>query len=364
MPRHNALYRALLVSISVAALAACSSSPDGHQAKTSAPMPPITEMDAAMSAPPPQPLPLSESDTLTPVMAQTNGVPPANETVEERIARLEQSIVSMQNDYQKIMPAFASLNTTNARIQTLLSEIEKDTGKKIAAAEAPAPIALTPPVTTVTTQKTQAAPPPILKTTSVKVEETIPATGVLPAPGTVSKAGTPEQPIKTVTNTTTTVATDAAVPAPEATAPPLSAFKEQPSVEEARAEAARQTGKATPEIAAAEASAAEGAAGSVTGVRIGEHGAKTRLVFDLDGKTKPAFKYDLDNAEKLLLVAQIPPHRKLERQQRRGWRIDRGHSVEKGRKSSLNRIPEGRRQRSGPFGRRYRPPRLIKLYGA
>lgn len=301
MPRTKHFRTVLLVSISALALNACSGSSGTNQAKSSAPRPPITEMDAAMNAPAPQPL--SESDTLTPVMPRATG-----ESVEERIARLEQSVNSIQGDYQKIMPAFASLNTTNERIQKLLNQIEKETGKKVVLADAPAP-ATAAPVTTVTTTKMAATPvTPATTVTSVETRETVPpATGVAPAAGTVSRANA--EPIKTVTDTTTTVTTDAVVHSDAATtsgAPPLSAFKEQPTVEEARAEAARQTGKVaaatSTETKMAAAAPASGGSNAVTGVRIGEHGTKTRLVFDLDGKTKPAFKYDLDNGEKLLLV--------------------------------------------------------------
>ena len=295
MPRTKHFSSVLLVSISALALTACSGPSETNQAKSSAPRPPITEMDAAMDAPAPQIL--SESDTLTPVMPRATG-----ETMEERIARLEQSVNAMQGDYQKIMPAFASLNTTNERIQALLSQIEKESGKKAAMAESSAPDA---PVTTTITTKTTAMPvAPVTTVTPVQAtKEAIPATGVAPAAGTVSRA----EPLKTVTDTTTTVTTDAVVHTGAATtvgAPPLSAYKEQPTVEEARAEAARQTGKvATAETRiAARAAPASGGSNAVTGVRIGEHGTKTRLVFDLDGKTKPAFKYDLDNGEHLLLV--------------------------------------------------------------
>jgi hypothetical protein len=277
MPRTENFRRVLLVSISIAALSACSSS-SSDQAKTSAPMPPITEMDSAMDSPAPQQIELSGSDTLTPVMPRAMT---SDTTTEERLARLEQSVVEMQGNYEKLGPAFASLNTTNARIQALLNEIEKETGKKVALVDAPAPVVLAPSTTTtVTTTKT-----PVMKTETVKVEETVPATGVVLAPGSVSKANV--EPVKTVTNTTTTVTTPAA-------APPLSALKEQPNVEEARAEAERHS--------AAKTTPAAGGANSVTGVRIGEHGSKTRLVFDLNGNTKPSFKYDLDNAEKILLV--------------------------------------------------------------
>lgn len=300
MPRTTHFRSVLFVSISALALSACSGSSGTNQAKSSAPRPPITEMDAAMNAPAPQPL--SESDTLTPVMPRATG-----ESVEERIARLEQSVNAIQGDYQKIMPAFASLNTTNERIQKLLNQIEKETGKKVVLADAATPVAPAAPVTTITTTKTAATPvTPATTVTSVETKETVPATGVAPAAGTVSRASA-AAPVKTVTDTTTTVTTDAVVHSDAATtsgAPPLSAFKEQPTVEEARAEAARQTGKsaATTESRMAAAAPASGGSNAVTGVRIGEHGTKTRLVFDLDGKSKPAFKYDLDNGEHLLLV--------------------------------------------------------------
>lgn len=283
MPRTDNFSRVLLVSISVAALSACSGSSSDH-AKTSAPMPPITEMDAAMDSPAPQQLELSGSDTLTPVMPRATDA--SGISTEDRLARLEQSVIEMQGNYEKLGPAFASLNTTNARIQALLNEMEKETGKKLAVVEAPAPVALAPATTTtVTTTKT-----PVMKTETVKVEETIPATGIVMPAGSVSKANA--APVKTVTDTTTTVTTSAAA----GNAPPLSSFKEQPLAEDSGAEAA-----AGP-VAAKAASPAAGNANAVTGVRIGEHGSKTRLVFDLNGNSKPSFKYDLDNVEKILLV--------------------------------------------------------------
>jgi hypothetical protein len=277
----NRQFRVLLVSISIAALTACSGS-SGHQAKSAAPMPPVAEMDAAMASPAPLGVTLTESDTLTPIMPQA----PASGSTEERLARLEQSVNALQSDYQRIMPAFASLNTTNERIQTLLSEIEKEKGLHSAVAAkattvpAPAPAA----IKTVTTTETPSG------TIEVVEEETVPATGVIPPAGSVSRA----EPVKTVTDATTTVTTSSVVA--NESAPPLSSIQSRPTAEEARAEAARQTQTAAP------APAAAGHGNSVTGVRIGEHGSKTRLVFDLQGKTKPAFKYDLDNAEKLLLV--------------------------------------------------------------
>jgi hypothetical protein len=247
MPR-SAKIRSLLLSMSIIALASCSSEGGTSSAKTAAPLPPITEMDAAMSAPAPQPL--AASDTLTPVIpaagttttvTTTTAAVPAVVSMEDRIARLEQTVGSLRSDYDRIMPAFASLNTTNERIQTLLDEIERDTGRRpVAAAATPATSVAETTTVTTTTSAPLSAPPAAL---------------TAPAPATS---------VKTETVKTETVKTE------------------------------------TPAAAPAPAVSSSGA--NVTGVRIGEHGTKTRFVLDLSTKTKPEFKYDLDNAEKLLLV--------------------------------------------------------------
>lgn len=254
MPTKN--FKSLVLSMSVLALAACSGSNETRpQPKTAAPMPPIEEMDMAMEKPAPQPLPLSQSDTVTPVgalaapadpLAPAVTAPPPvalapAESVEARMQRLEQNVDSLRADYNRIMPAFASLNTTNDRIQTLLDEIEKETGKRPAVADSSTPV---------------------LKQTTASVV----AAPAAPAPGAVSKATVP-------------------VPA---------------KVEVAPAETAKEAADVKP--AAAPTASAESVSSTVKGVRIGEHATKTRLVFDLSAKSKPDFNYDLDNTEKLLLV--------------------------------------------------------------
>lgn len=247
MPR-TATFRSLLLSMSVLALGACGGESHAPSPKTPAPLPPVSDVNASAT-----PQPLAASDTLTPVVpaatttsvvTTTTAAPVATGgiTVEERIAKLEQTVGSLRTDYDRIMPAFASLNTTNERIQTLLDEIERDTGKRPAAATAPETIsepavAETIRVTTTTTPAPMAAPP-------ISVDQKAPTTMV----------------------TTQTTKTETASSAP-----------------------AQSISKA-------------GTTGTVNGVRIGEHGTKTRFVIDISGKTKPEFKYDLDNGEKLLLV--------------------------------------------------------------
>ncbi len=271
MPRSSHF---LLASISVLALGACSGSSDTRQAKSDAPMPPIGGIDSAMSEPAPQSL--SGSDTLTPVMATASAG-----GMEERMARLEQSVGALQSDYQRIAPAFATLNTTNERIQMLLSQIENETGIKSTVASAPAA-----PATTSVTEKTTT-------TTAMMPAPAAAAKTVIPAPGTVSKAND----VVLTQTVTTTVENETA----EASAPPLSAFKNQPSPDEAKAEAARQAAISSAAGTKAPIQAIAGA-NSVKGVRVGEHGAKTRVVFDLTGGAKPEFKYDIDSTEKLLVV--------------------------------------------------------------
>ncbi len=244
----------LLVSISLVALTACS----GGQAKgiestkASAPIPPITTTEST----------LTENDTLTPMttvtttttsMPESLATPPmvnsvatlppttGNSTIEERMAKLEHAVGSLRTDYDRIMPAFASLNTTNERIQTLLDEIEDQGGVVPKGAAA------------------------------TKTTETTVVTKHAPVPGSVS---VPPKETKIVETKTTEVVT----PSPE--------------VMEAMAGTTTTT-TTTTSVAATE---------TVKGVRIGEHGSKTRLVIDLTGKTKPEVSYDLDNAEKLLLV--------------------------------------------------------------
>lgn len=279
MPRtnnSNTFRSLLLVSISAMTLAACSTSENNAMAsKSAAPMPPITEMDAAMAAPAPQPLPLSESDTLTPIMAAapattetvttvTSGTP-TDAAMEARIAKMEATVNSLRSDYDRIMPAFASLNTTNDRIQKLLDEMEAE--GKLPPGTAEKAMSTT---TTATTAKAAA--------TAAKMEP--PASSVLPPSGTVSK-NLPD----TTANKIDKGVTNGAAASPVTTATASAALSDN----------AAAPAEKVP-VPSAETS------NTVTAVRIGEHGEKTRLVFDLTSKTKPEFKYDLDNGEKVLMV--------------------------------------------------------------
>lgn len=250
MPHNrSASVKLLLLSMSVLAMTACSSKKTASS-KADVPMPPVSEIDAPESyAAVPQPL--SGSDTLTPVFPPAPVTAPPTPTLgvaeapvavvpvattsattdmESRIARLEQAVGSLRTDYDRIMPAFASLNTTNERIQTLLDEMERETGTRPVAAS------------------------------------------ITPAPVVAAKQ-----------------APAASVTAPAAEAPTATAV-----VTSAPAQ--------TTVVAAPAAAQPSKSGANVSALRVGEHGTKTRLVLDLTNSSKPDFKYDLDNGEKLLLV--------------------------------------------------------------
>lgn len=204
-------FRTLMVaSAAVLVLAGCGGGRSVDPDKTVAPLPPQAETKPSVMAAglDDAPLPLAPADTVTPVLE------PGEANMEARIARLEETVNTLRSDYDRIMPAFASLNTTNQRIQALLDQMEGG-GK-----------------------------PPALASS-------VQAFAVVPV------AAKPEKPAAEAPKTQTAVS-----------APPTK-------------------GEST---------------ATVTGLRIGEHADKTRLVFDLKAPAKPEFTYDLDNAEKVLLV--------------------------------------------------------------
>lgn len=277
MLRSSSFKILLLAGLSVSALSACAGGSQTQEAKSSVPRPPVDNIGNEGQS-------LAASDTVTPIMEQA----PEGENTEERMARLERSINELQADYQRIMPAFASLNTTNERIQTLLSEIEQQAAVRDQAAGMAPMKTLNTATTVTTTQK------PVVSAASAN-------TSIL-TPGAVSTVR------ETTTTTTSAVYPEADMAAAATTtqaAPPLSAFANQPTTEEARAEAARQTGVAENAASVAPAAAPSSASSSIKALRIGEHNTKTRLVFDMTGKEKPEVTYDIDSAEKLMLV-QLP----------------------------------------------------------
>lgn len=302
----SSLKSLLMVTLSAAALSACSGG--DRTSGTPAPMPPISEMDAAMSAPAPQQIGNS-SDTLTPVASF-----PSGGTTEERLAALEQSVSSLRADMDRMAPAFASLNTTNERIQSILTRMENGnaprsstvTATTIEAEPVPAPAMAAPaaaprdilppspsgnaPARIITSPD---APPIPTASGQVSVTKTVSQSKIdspRPVVQPVSKQVELEPPVLSTTATTTT--TTAKTVAPVTPLPKASPY---PAADVA-------VSSSTPYPPVQSSPATQAAAGSVKSLRIGEHSGKTRLVFDLTSNQKPAFKYDIDNAEKIMVI--------------------------------------------------------------
>lgn len=262
------IIQSLLLSISVLAVSACSGAqPQGiEQAKSAAPTPPASITASTLTA----------SDTLTPVSVTQSGelsAPPVTETIvtttsaaplttsaitdaaiEARMARMEEAVGSLRRDYDRIMPAFASLNTTNDRIQTLLDQIETDQGALKAA-----PVATTTKTTTVYPAMAAQSAPATISPVAPKAGDVSQRIVDLDAPTPLEIASKAQAPAAVVPSAD--VMDAMATPAPAADYPSM-----------------------------------------VKGIRLGEHGNKTRLVIDLATPEKPEIVYDIDNNEKLLLV--------------------------------------------------------------
>jgi hypothetical protein len=271
---------ALLLSISVLAVAACSgggSSSATMEPKTAAPTPPAALSDVSG---------LTEADTLTPadieaatqettllspISVQTDSSD-ENNVLKARIMKLEDTVNSLRRDYDRIMPAFASLNTTNERIQSLLDEIEQQGGLNVSAKKTAVTEPMSKPVQPFKADTVALAAPttliPETKTTAISTTVTHDdmGAGVLSPPGSVSRAS------------------------PELNAPLPAIHMPVTKVVETKVEVG--TTDASPVTVT----------GAAKAVRIGEHGNKTRLVIDLAGNTKPDVTYDLDNTEKVLLI--------------------------------------------------------------
>ncbi len=231
MSKKSSIQSFLLMAVSASVLGACSASNDlaYNTQKTQAPVPPASVSFAK----------------------STNTTPITTTTPEQRIAELEASVQSLRADYERIMPAFASLNTTNERIQTLLNELEGRGGIAKSADMA-------------ATSQTQAP-----QETAIEASVTKP---IIPPMGTnITKFKDDE-----ILATSEKMASDSAIISPAATNDPV--------------------------MATAPVTSSKTMNSSVTAMRIGEHASKTRLVFDLSSKTKPDFSYDLDNEEKLLMI--------------------------------------------------------------
>ncbi|MGZ9109229.1 MAG: hypothetical protein ACXW4B_10475 [Micavibrio sp.] len=156
-----------------------------------------------------------------------------------RFARLENAVVDMRKEFESVKPAIIRLAAVEEDMQILLQQLEMlvQGGPPVMDAPPPVPVEET------------ALPPQQQATVSPQPLTPSPPAAAEPEPEPVIESPVAEAPVV----------------APPAAEPPLSA-----------------TGP------------------TVKNVRVGEHSGTTRLVFDMNGKTK--FTHDLDNTEKLLLI--------------------------------------------------------------
>ena len=242
---------ALLVSLSALALGACSGgkSSDTIEYKTAAPTPPASITTTSV-----EPDSLLAGDIATPPLTASAGL-----TTDERLARLESSLDRLREDFNRVAPAFAGLKVPDVETEIV------ETTTVVTTDAAPAPLAMS------------TMPPAVISPVA-------PATGVLPPPGSVSTPPS-DDVIK---------AMDAALATPLAPSTLEPAMTPAPVVAETTTTTTTTTSEITPASASVVASA--------TGIRIGEHGTKTRMVIDLQSPLKPDMTQDIDNGEKLMLI--------------------------------------------------------------
>lgn len=166
---------------------------------------------------------------------------------DERFKRLENAVVEMRSDFEAVLPSIVRLVAVEKDMQALMEQLDSLLQNEPPSSPPTAPAAM------------MEAPPRVLPITAPPPQ---------PAPAPAANAGA--------------VPLQKAQPPPQP--PPVAA--EKPAEKKAAPSPVAITGPT-----------------QVTGVRIGEHADKTRMVLDLSGPAK--YSYDLDNVEKLL-VLEIP----------------------------------------------------------
>ncbi|MBU0799468.1 MAG: AMIN domain-containing protein, partial [Alphaproteobacteria bacterium] len=155
----------------------------------------------------------------------------------DRVKRVENAVIELRRDFDSVLPAIVRLSAVEADMQELLGQLESLLRNE-------------PPTASTINYVPEAAPQP-LSTSPAPTPSPTPA----PVPAPQPQAAAPPP---------------AATPAPVASTPPPAASAPIPG------------------------------AVSVTGLRLGEHKDKTRLVMDMTGAS--SYRYDLDNAENLLVI--------------------------------------------------------------
>lgn len=169
----------------------------------------------------------------------------------DRVKRVENAVVELRRDFDSVLPAIVRLSAVEQDMQELLTQLDS-----LLRSEPPAANAAYP--------------------------ASAPAASSMDAVSAPASLNPPAQ-------------------APPAQAPPVAA----PPPAAAPAAAPAATAQPVPETPAPPAVSAPAPAASpggvtVTALRVGEHPGKTRMVFDMTGAS--AYRYDLDNAENILVL--------------------------------------------------------------
>lgn len=169
----------------------------------------------------------------------------------DRVKRVENAVVELRRDFDSVLPAIVRLSAVEQDMQELLTQLDS-----------------------------------LLRSEPPAANTAYPASA--PAASSMDAASAP------------------ASLTPPAQAPPVADIPATPqaalaqSVPETPAPAAVSAPAPAPAPAAAAAPVAAPGATSVTALRVGEHPGKTRMVFDMTGAS--TYRYDLDNAENLLVL--------------------------------------------------------------
>jgi hypothetical protein len=215
----------------------------------------------------------------------------------DRVKRLENAVIELRHDFDAVMPSITRLVSVEADMQTLISQLDTLTGNpQDSAGSAPAP--LPAPIPFVATDALSAATQPLPPQTEANAPvapANAPAETLAPLPALPNATPPPLQaPQQTALAETEDIKPLPEIPKVAATAQP------PPEPHESPPQQAPPVATATQQALPPAAAPAAPAANAVSGVRVGDHPDKTRLVLDLSGKA--SYRYDLDNDEHLLVI--------------------------------------------------------------
>ncbi len=205
-----------------------------------------------------------------------------------RFKRLENAVADLRREFEAVKPAIVRLSAVESDMEELVSQLQ--TLVPQAVGQRPMDPMMPPPPGAITIN--DVAP--------------IPDIGPMSDMDTEALAETRRPPSAPKAAPAPVAAPKTATPEPKAAAPPVKIADIQPKEE--KPPVAKTTGGAAASKNGADAASKNGADAApkasgkqtVTGVRVGEHNGKTRIVIDVGAKT--AFTHNLDNSEHLLMI--------------------------------------------------------------